>query len=431
MLVAHQDSLLSLEFQLAGHPARDVERLDVDDFAKAGSQRAMDGESTVHHRAHDAPPFPAGAVSQQPQAGDHWRRALVLSSCLVRAIVVRPVFHPYTSTDFPSVSTNTAPSRAVLNIATPLRVNLSTTTGAGWPNRLFRPALKITAAGSTAAMNGSLLDVALPWCAAFRTTSGASVSRGMRSRSTSLPISPGSRIETVAVAEFDHDGVIVAHALPLPVRRGWMHDPDLDAPGALDVAGQAASARRCGARRQASQAAETSMRRDGNALPHVRDRNSPQDSLCSIDMIGIPMCHDQRMQRDAHPARAGRARQRGHRCRSWCPRVLPRRSGWRCRQGGSRRLHRPAPRRGRPLAERRRHAQRNTARGRRTTADQQRARQRQSRQPPAAGAASRSARPRRAHSRRRTATSLEAARPSTSHGAKATRRDVSTSAVAA
>ena len=82
-----------------------------------------------------------------------------------------------------------------------------------------------------------MLDVALPWCGAFRTTSRPGSRRGRIARSPSLPMSPGSTIETLAQPHLEHDRVLVPHALALPVGRRRMQHAQLDVAEALDVAG--------------------------------------------------------------------------------------------------------------------------------------------------------------------------------------------------
>ena len=88
----------------------------------------------------------------------------------------------FTSTEAPSVSRITAPSRSVLKSSTRAASRRRTTSGAGWPNTLPRPALMIAICGRNRDSRPAEVEVRLPWWPTFSTRSGADV--GLRQRST-------------------------------------------------------------------------------------------------------------------------------------------------------------------------------------------------------------------------------------------------------
>ena len=174
---------------------------------------------------------------------------------------------------------------------------------AGCPNRLFFPALKMTAAGLVASMNASLLEVALPWWAAFRMTSGPSARPGISASSTSLPMSPGSRIDTSWYrTSRTTESSFLTRCRSQSGRRRMQH-ANLHRPGALDVAGTHGPPDDLSLLRTLVQLLQDRVRRHRNAFPHIGRTKPLEHDLGATDVVRVAMGQDQRVQpRDAQCA---------------------------------------------------------------------------------------------------------------------------------
>ena len=72
----------------------------------------------------------------------------------------------------------------------------------------------------------------------------------------------------VAQPNVEHDGVVVADALTLPVRGRWVEDANLDAGDDLPVAGLHRAPRRRGSGGGGRERAQARVRRDRHPFPH-------------------------------------------------------------------------------------------------------------------------------------------------------------------
>ena len=162
-----------------------------------------------------------------------------------------------------------------------------------------------------------MLDVRLPWCGTFTTRRRAGGVVAATSRSTGLADVARQQHRHVAPAQLEHERVVVADLLPLPVGRRRMARGDLDAVDrrARSPRRRSPSARRraCAASRSARQRLEARHR---NAFPHLARPELAQDRRGAADVIGIAV-RQREVVEPAEPGVAERpARRRGRRCRT-------------------------------------------------------------------------------------------------------------------
>ena len=99
----------------------------------------------------------------------------------------------------------------------------------------------------------------------------------------------------VAIHHFEHDGVVVANTLPLPIRHGRMQHAD---PRAADdhLLTRLTSLNQCSALTSfAKHVMDRYTARNGNAFPHLSRREVINDRAGTTDVIGIAMCEQHRV----------------------------------------------------------------------------------------------------------------------------------------
>ena len=157
-----------------------------------------------------------------------------------------------------------------------------------------RPALKMTAAGRIASTNAGELLPALPWCGALTMTIGG----GAKPRDHVGLDGPGDVTRQderdVADPDVEHDRVVVADLLPLPVGLRRIEDGERRGAGGQRLAGAALDPGNPGARGGGAQPPQRLVARNRDAVPDFGRRQRAEDRGRAADVIGIAVRQHER-----------------------------------------------------------------------------------------------------------------------------------------
>ena len=152
-----------------------------------------------------------------------------------------------------------------------------------------------------------MLDVALPWCGAFRITRRPGSRRGRIARSAFFADVAGQDDRHVAQADLEHDRVFVADALAFPVGERRVEDAHLDVAEALASPACTVRQRDAVTRGRASPKARSpACGGTGHALPDRAGRRVLEHAAGAEDVVGIAVGQDQGVQ-PPHAERPQRA----------------------------------------------------------------------------------------------------------------------------